>query len=417
MTSVTTPFVPIEDPQFYLNDPWTTFARMRENDPFYYYEPLDTFVITRHAHIKDIAARPREFVSSRGIFLNDWKYAAMQAASGAEDDGENLTDMFFPKGGEQVGTTDPPRHTDLRKVIAPAFAPRALRRIQNELTSSIDDLLGRITPGEVVDWMEIAGLVPIKAATTLLGLPDTDIKKVQFWSDELEKLGGDLTMEQLEAAAREFQSLQKFIVEKAHEKRKSPGGVDLLSVLLESELDNDKLSEANVIMFAMTVMAAGSDTTRALLAGFTHLFAKYPEQWDLLRNDRSLVPLAVEEVMRWVTPARAFGRTAVVDAVVDGHEIKAGQRVYLMYMAANRDEAVFPNADTFDITRKESAFQLAMATGAHVCAGAALVRLEAPMLLNAMLDRFSGIEAAGEAKPVVHVIRNSWSTMPVRFRA
>ena len=415
MTSVTTPFAPIEDPQFYLDDPWPTFARMRESDPFHHYPPLDAFVVTRHADIKDIASRPRDFISSRGIFLNDWKYAAAQ--TGDAGDGDTLTDSFFPKGGEQVGTADPPRHTDLRRVLAPAFAPRALQRIQQNLAAEIGTILDRIVPGEVTDWMPFASLVPIKAATTLLGLPDTDAARVQFYSDELEKLGGDLTLEQLQAAAREFQGLQAFIVEAAEAKRRSPGGVDLLSVLLDAELDNGKLSEANVIMFAMTVLAAGSDTTRALLAGFVHLLAGHPEQWKLLRNDRSLVPRAVEETIRYVTPARAFGRTATVDTTVNGHAIKAGQRVYLMFMAANRDESVFPDAQRYDVTREESALHVGLGSGAHICAGAALVRLEAPLLFNALLDRFSRVEPAGEAVPVRHVIRNSWSSMPVRFHA
>lgn len=414
MTSTTTPFVPIEDPRFYLDDPWTTFAWMRENDPFHYYEPLDAYVVTRHADIKDIAGRAKEFVSSRGIFLNDWKYAAARADSG---DGDTLTDSFFPKGGEQVGTADPPRHTDLRRVIAPAFAPRALKRMEEQLATDIDQMLAGIEPGEITDWMPYASLIPIKAAITLLGLPDADVDRVQFWSDELEKLGGDLTLEQLQAAAEEFQSLQQFIVEKAEEKRRNPGGIDMLSVLLNAELDNDRVSQANVVMFAMTVMAAGSDTTRALIAGFVHLLARHPEQWELLREDRSLVPLAVEETLRYITPARAFGRTALADTTVNGQEIRAGQRVYLMFMAANRDESVFPDANRYDITRAESAQQVAFGSGTHLCAGAALVRLEAPLLLNALLDRFSRIEAVGEAVPVLHIIRNSWSSMPVRFHA
>ncbi|BBG02589.1 MULTISPECIES: cytochrome P450 [Pseudonocardia] len=412
MASVAAPHVPIEDPQFYLDDPWPTFAWMRENAPFHYYPPLDACVLTRHVDVKEVASRATEFVSSRGIFLNDWKYAD----HGGGDQDETLTDSFFPRGGEQVGTTDPPRHTELRRVIAPAFAPRALRRMQERLTVEIETILSGIVPGAVTDWMPYAGLVPIKAATTLLGLPDADVGRVQFWSDELEKLGGDLTLDELRAAAAEFHSLQQFILDNAEAKRRDPGGEDLLSVLLEAELDDDKLSEANVIMFAMTVLAAGSDTTRALLAGLVHHLARHPEQWEMLRADRSLVPRAIEETLRYVTPARAFGRTAVADTTVNGREVAAGQRLYLMYMAANRDETVFPDPGRFDITRQESTQHLALSTGAHVCAGAALVRLQAPLLVEALLDRFAGIEAAGEAVPVRHVIRNSWTRMPMRFR-
>jgi cytochrome P450 len=116
--------VPIEDPQFYLDDPWPTFEWMQRDAPFWYYEPLDTFVLTRYDDIKAVAGLPQVFVSSRGLFLNDLKF---QAQAGDE----LMTDRFFPKGGEQVGTTDPPRHRELRRVIAPAFTEEALDRLRS----------------------------------------------------------------------------------------------------------------------------------------------------------------------------------------------------------------------------------------------------------------------------------------------
>jgi cytochrome P450 len=407
MQAVTSP-VDIEDPRFYLDDPWPTFSWLRENAPFYYYEPLDTYVVTRHADIRAIASHPASFVSSKGLFLNDIKY---QAAPGDE----MLTDSFFPKDGEQVGTTDPPRHQELRRVIAPAFSAKALDRMREGLTDVVVGLISGIAPGEPVDWMEIASLVPIVASTRLIGLPDADFERVQFWSNELEKLGGDLSLEELQAAAQEFKGLQTYIAENMVAKRSHPGDEDLLTVLLDAELDNDKVSEANVVMFAMTMLAAGSDTTRALLGGLVNHLAQHPDQWSMLRQDRSLIPLAIEETLRVVTPARAFLRTATEDIEINGHTIRANQHVYLMYMAANRDETVFPDPDRYDITRAESTQHLAFGAGAHVCAGSRLVRLEAPIVLNALLDRFSRIEAAGDATPVVHIIRNSWSAMPVTF--
>ncbi|MES9537708.1 cytochrome P450 [Actinomadura sp. NPDC000600] len=406
--TVAAPTVPIEDPHFYLADPWPTFDWMRREQPFYYYEPLDTFVLTRHADINAVTRRAAEFVSSRGLFLNDVKYADQAG-------GELLTDSFFPKGGEQVGTTDPPRHQELRRVIAPAFSPRALERMRGTLTGVVRDLVRGIGSGEVTDWIPAASAVPIVAATHLIGLPDTDVERVQHWSDELEKLGADLTFDELRAAATEFQGLQRYIVDSIEAKRRSPGGEDLLTVLLEAELDQKKVSEANVVMFAMTMLAAGSDTTRALLAGLVHELAQRPDQWQRLREDRSLVPLAIEETLRWVTPARAFLRTAVEDIELEGQLIREGQHVYLMYMAANRDETVFPDPYRFDVGRAESVKHLSFSSGAHVCAGSRLVRLEAPIVLNALLDEFSAVELAAPATPVVHIIRNSWTAMPVRF--
>ena len=402
--------VPIEDPRFYLDDPWPTFEWMQRDAPFWYYEPLDTFVLTRYDDIKAVAGLPHVFVSSRGLFLNDVKF---QAQAGDE----LLTDRFFPRGGEQVGTTDPPRHRELRRVIAPAFTEEALDRLAAPIDRYVAELLDGITPGQVVDWITHASLIPIFVGTHLIGLPDADVDRVRFWSDALEKLGGNLSFEELDAAATDLQSLQPYILEAIERKRHEPSGGDLLSVLLEQEIDNEKVSEANVVMFAMTMMAAGSDTTRSLLAGLVCELARHPDQWERLRADRSLVRLAVEETMRFVTPARAFLRTAIEDVELNGHEIGEGQHVYLMYMAGNRDERVFPRPHEYDVGRQESVRHLSFGAGAHVCAASRLVRREAPIVLNALLDRFSRIELVEAPTPVTHIIRNGWSRMPAVFHA
>ncbi|MEU2621682.1 cytochrome P450 [Streptomyces sp. NPDC007157] len=408
MTDSSPATVPIEDPGFYVDDPWPVFARMQEDAPFYHYAPLDTFVVTRHADIRAIAGLPETFVSSRGLFLNDVKY---QARAGDE----LITDSFFPKGGEQVGTTDPPRHAELRRVMAPAFSAEAIRRLREALTPDVRELVAGIAPDTVVDWVSYANLVPINAAIRMIGLPHTEFERVRFWSDELEKLAGDVTFEELRAAAAEFQSLQRFIVESLEARRRDPGDGDLLTVLLTAELDRTNVSEANVVMFAMTMLAAGNDTTRSLLAGLVHQLARHPDQWELLRRDRSLIPSAVEETLRYVTPARAMLRTATRDVEIDGHRVRAGQHVYLMYMAANRDESVFPDAHRYDVTRAESVRHLAFGAGIHHCMGARLVRAQAPIVLDALLDRFSGVTPAADPTPVLNHIRNGWTSMPVVF--
>ncbi len=412
-TAPTTPdLVAIEDPEFYLDDPWPTFAWMRAEQPFYHYAPLDTFVLTRYKDIRDVSIKPNLFVNSRGTFLADVKYRDQVTDS-------TITDSFFPKDGEQVGTADPPRHQDLRRVIAPAFSIPAMEAVRGPVREHLDEMLAKIVPGTPVEWMEIAAAMPITAACHLIGLPATDHKRVEFWSDELEKLGGDLTFEQIQQAANDFASLQEYIVANV-ERLKAAGpiaGVDLLSVLLTAELDNDKVTMGNVVMFAMTALAAGSDTTRAMLAGIAYCFAEHPDQWTDLRENRALVGNAIEEILRWITPARAFLRVAVEDTTINGQPIKAGQNLYLMYMAANRDENAFVDAERFDITRKDASRHLAFGAGPHLCAGMRLARMEGEIMLNALLDRFSRIDLAGPAVPVRHIIRNSWETLPVTFTA
>jgi cytochrome P450 len=400
--------VRIEDPQFYLDDPFPLFARMRAEAPVFYYEPLDTFVLTKHEDIRFVNRNPAIFSNARGIFLNDVKYQP------AQTDGPTMTDSFFPPGGEQIGTADPPRHHELRRVVSSAFSARALQLMDDEIRGYCAELVEQIQPGAVTDWMELVGILPIRVGSLLIGLPDADRDQVRHWSDELEKLGGDLTLEELQSAVAEFATLRSYIVENIEVKRAAPGR-DLLSTLLEAELDDRKVSEANVIMFAMTMLAAGSDTTRALLAGMVWALAKHPGQLARVVADRSLVPGAVEEALRWVTPARAFLRTATRDTQIRGHIVREGQHVYNMYMAANRDEDVFPHPETFDVARPENDLHQAFGIGTHVCIGARLVRLEAGILLNALLDRFPRFKLAAEPVPVQHMIRNSWHDMPVVF--
>jgi cytochrome P450 len=402
--------VRIEDPQFYLDDPFPVFARMRAEAPVFYYEPLDTFVLTKHADIRFVNRTPGIFSNARGIFLNDIKYREVQT------DGPTVTDSFFPPGGEQIGTADPPRHHELRRVVSPAFSARALQLMEGEIRGYCAELVKQIEPGAVTDWMQLAGILPIRVGSLLIGLPDADRDEVRHWSDELEKLGGDLTLEELQGAAAEFATLRGYIVENLEAKRAAPGP-DLLSTLLEAELDDRQVSEANVIMFAMTMLAAGSDTTRALLAGLVWALAKHPDQLARVAAERSLVPGAVEEALRWVTPARAFLRTVTRDTQIRGVAVREGQFVYNMYMAANRDEDVFGNPERFDVARPENDLHQALGIGTHVCIGARLVRLETGILLNALLDRFPHFELAAEPVPVRHMIRNSWHDMPVIFRS
>jgi cytochrome P450 len=402
--------VAIEDPDFYLQDPWPTFAWMQKHAPVYYYEPLDTFVLTRYADIREVANRSTTFVSSRGLFLNDIKYREQSGS-------KTVTDTFFPVGGEQIGTTDPPRHSELRRVLSPAFAQSALERMRGDWSERCKEVLDQIEPGKVVDWVSLASIIPVQAASRFIGLPDADYDRIRFWSDQLEKLGDELSFEELRTAAAEFATLQQYIIDKIEAKKAAPGGEDLLSVLLAAELDQDKVTQANVVMFAMTMLAAGSDTSRSLLAGLVHTLAQHPEQWTLLRENRSRIANAVEETLRWVTPARAFLRTATEDVSINGRQIRSGQHVYLMYMAGNRDDDAFKDASRFDVTRSDAAKHIAFGAGAHVCAGARLIRLEARIVLDALLDRFSGIELAGPAVPVRHIIRNGWSEMPATFRS
>jgi cytochrome P450 len=175
------------------------------------------------------------------------------------------------------------------------------------------------------------------------------------------------------------------------------------------------VAEANILAYATTVLAAGSDTTRALLTGTMLAFADFPDQMTRLKEDRSRINLGIEEALRWVTPARSFVRTALQDTEIRGTKIKAGQRIFLLYAAGNFDEEAFTDPHTFDVGRANATQHVAFGFGPHMCIGAQLVRTEMRIFLRQLLDRFSSVRKVSEPTPVVHVLRHSWFNAPLVF--
>ena len=227
--------------------------------------PLKTYVITRYKDILAISPRADVFSNARGIFLNEIKYR--EAAGDA-----NFSEGFWPEGGEQIGNTDPPRHQELRRVSQGAFTIPAIEAVESKLSAYVNGALDQMAATGEVDYWDFAASLPIEAACHLIGLPATDRARVQHWSDELEKLGADIPFEELMAAVAGFDTLKDYITEnvdrrKAERAAGGEPGLDLISVLLDAELDGIKgVKLPNVITFAMTAIAAGADTTRALLA-------------------------------------------------------------------------------------------------------------------------------------------------------
>src|SRR5271156_6280988 len=290
MTSQVEQFIPFEDPNFYIDDPYPVFARLQREQPVYYYEPLDIFVLTKIDDIREAARQAGIFSSGHGLFLNDLR---MRKDNIAE---KSVFDGFFPSGAEHFAFADPPRHKTLRGLITPAFAVRNINDMKPLIEQYITELIDKIQPGVPIDFVaEIADRLPIMIATRLLGISVQDIEMVKNWSDSLE----------------------------------------------------DMNSVDNILAYSTTVLAAGSDTTRALLTGTMLAFADFPDQMTRLKEDRSRINLGIEEALRWVPPARSFVRTALQDTEIRGTKIKAGQRIFLLYAAANFDEEAFANPHTF----------------------------------------------------------------------
>jgi cytochrome P450 len=383
MTSQVEQFIPFEDPNFYIDDPYPVFARLQREQPVYYYEPLDIFVLTKIDDIREAARQAGIFSSGHGLFLNDLR---MQKDNVAE---ESVFDGFFPSGAEHFAFADPPRHKTLRGLITPAFAVRNINDMKPLIEQYITELIDKIQPGVPIDFVaEIADRLPIMIATRLLGISVQDIEMVKNWSDSLEDMNSVDTIEEIEAAKATFATMNAVFEEEFARQRVAPGN-GLVADMLQAR--------------------------RALLTGTMLAFADFPDQLTRLKEDRSRINLGIEEALRWVTPARSFVRTALQDTEIRGTKIKAGQRIFLLYAAGNFDEEAFVNPHTFDVGRANATQHVAFGFGPHMCIGAQLVRTEMRIFLNQLLDRFSRVRKVSEPTPVLHVLRHSWFNAPLVF--
>jgi len=397
--------VRIEDPDFYFEERRESYDRLHADRPVFYYEPLDVFVLTKHEDIKEAARRPEIFSSAHGLHLHELRLTPEEV--------EVYATLHGP--GEQFAYADPPRHRELRGVATRNFAPKPLARLGEQVRRDSAELVGKIEPGEPLDFVEdIAAVLPIRVAEALIGLPsgyDADIRR---WSDALESLKLIHGAEDIRAAIRQFSEMRDFFRAQFVIKRANPGE-DLISTLLASQLDGKPISEESLLTYCSTFLAAGSDTTRSLLAGMALALAEHPDQLQKLKANPDLLEGAIEESLRWVTPARGFLRTALQDTQVRGVDIKAGQRVYLLYDAGNRDAEVFADPWTYDIERPNASAHLAFGYGPHLCIAAHLARLEARELYGALLDSFDRIEVAGEIIEIRQLLRNGWVHLPLSF--
>jgi cytochrome P450 len=396
----------LNDPHFHTFEADAVFARLRAHDPVHWYAPLNTWILTKYDDVRKVSRDADHFTVTRGIRLDDAQVDM------SFTDGEN---GIFAAGGEFIAFVDPPRHTDLRRILAPAFTARAVTAREARIRALAAALADEVPSGETVEWVSRAARLPILVALDLLGLPADDADDVRRWSDAVERLSDPATPEELAEIYAQFAPLTDYLMNQIERKRSLPESDDLMSLLLRSELDGSALSMANVVTFLQTVLAAGNDTMRSLLSGMVITLAEHPDQLRAIREDRSLVGPAVEECLRWITPARGFIRTATQPVSLRGREIEPGQHVYLAYDSANRDEEIFSNPDVFDIAA-ERPQQAAFGFGTHVCIGAAYARVEAVGLLDRLLDRFSSFTLVAEPERVVSVLRSGWRQADVIFR-
>ena len=389
----------LEDPDFYLEDADEVFARLRATDPVHYYEPLDTFVLTSYEHVRLVGRKPLIFSNEDGILLNDFRYGNVVAA-------------FFPPNAENFALDSPPRHNDLRRLMIPAFSAKNIADMESVIQQYVEQQLDQVTPGEPVNWSTLmAEPLPLTVIALLLGMPLEDVDLLHEWSDIVIRMGDSVDGEEIAKIAGSLAPMGAYFEERLAERRVEPTE-DLIGTL-ETARAAGEISNETVHMILTGVMTAGNETTRNVIAGAVVALAEHPDQFTKLANGAS-VEMAIEEFIRWVSPVRGFGRTVREDTELGGVPIKAGQRVYMVYGAVNRDPEVFPDPHRFDVERMMTKPQLAFGFGQHACIGAALARMELRILFTEVAKRFSKVSVVSQRR-MPSTLANGWADLHVIF--
>ena len=303
---------------------------------------------------------------------------------------------------------DPPLHTRYRRLVNKGFTPRMVRDLEASIHRTADTIIDAVCERGEADFVtDISGELPLQVIAELLGVPHDDRHKMFDWSNRM--VGNEdpeygLTAENALEAAMELYGYASRLYS---EKRLDPHS-DLMSVLTQVEIDGEQLNEMELELFFLLLTVAGNETTRNLMSGALHAFFEFPDQWARLRADRSLLPSAAEEMLRFV-------RTATVDLELSGTKIAAGEKVVFFHVSANRDEAVFADPDVLDIGRDPNAHIAFGGGGPHFCLGANLARMEIRVMFEHLLDRMGDIHPNGEMKRLQSQFINGVKHIPVAF--
>jgi cholest-4-en-3-one 26-monooxygenase len=316
-------------------------------------------------------------------------------------------------------TMDPPLHTRYRRLVNKGFTPRMIGELQQSIHGVADEIIDGICESGSADFViDVAAELPLVVLAELLGVPPEDRSKMFDWSNRMigredaEYQGAQAVAE--ENAALAAAELFGYANELYEHKRADPGE-DLMSVLTQVELDGERLSELELDLFFMLLAVAGNETTRNLMSGAMVAFSQFPDQWERLRADRTLLPSAVEEMLRFVTPVMNFRRQATEDVELGGEKIKEGDKVVFFHVSANRDETVFDDPDSFDVGRKPNPHMAFGGGGPHFCLGANLARMEIVVMFEHLLDRLPDIRVDGAVERLQSNFINGVKHLPVAF--
>jgi cytochrome P450 len=386
--------------------PHSIWTRLRREDPVHWWdrtEGIPFWAITKHEDIIRIGRDPEHFLNGPRLVIEH------------RPEEPNL----FPPTLIQI---DPPKHTIYRKLINKRFTPGRLRPLHHDIEAIakdiVDSLVGESNEGEV-DFVErVAAPLPIAVIAWLLGVPREDWNLLFDWTNrtigatdpDFQREGQDPRQSALQAMTELFEYFTKLVAKK----RAEPAD-DLVTLFGRLEVDGKPIPEIDVLTFCLIIVIAGNETTRNATSGGMLAFIEHPGEIRRLQRDPSLLPSAVEEVVRWTSPIIHFARTATDDCELRGKRIKAGDALALFYPSANRDEQIFSNPFEFRVDRSPN-HHLAFGVGEHYCLGAHVARLELEFAYKHLLPRIEEVELAGPISRLHSALVGGVKRLPIRYR-
>ncbi|GAB3319168.1 cytochrome P450 [Haliea atlantica] len=381
--------------------PHEQFAWLREHAPVYWHAHPDGggyWILSKHADIVAVSRDFRTFSAQQGFVMVD-----------------DLPPDILEMAQNQLLGMDPPNHGPIRRAVISRFTSRRLAALEPRVREIARSVMARAPVGEEINFVDdLAGDLPTAVICSLLDIPESMWAQIRRWSD-LQTSGSDPdlggTPEEVTQASVEMGSYGYSLASE----RREGDGEDLVSLLVNQEIDGHRVSEMEFASLFVQLAVAGNETTRGLISSGMYQLLNQPDLYRALEADAGNLPLAVEEMLRWTCPLHYFRRTATCDTEIRGQTIAAGERVVMLYSSGNFDDEVFTDPMRFDITRDPNP-HLAFGHGIHLCLGANLARMEARIFFEEFFRAFNGIEPTGEPVYIRSNNIHGFKQMPVRLQ-
>ncbi len=382
----------LEDPEFWQRNPDPALAGLRRDCPVARQPTGRFWTVARHDDIVTMSKDPAVYTSSKGVLIGDLKRTVT--------------------GTESILYVDPPRHVAMRRIVNRGFTVRRVTELTPVIERIVAGVLDAIDPARSVDAVDaLCAPVPLLVIAHMLGVPAEDQPTFRIWSDAIAVAATDATDPRAMAAVDFF----VYFNAKLDARQAEPDPpADLLTALTTAAEDSD-LTRAEQLGFCMSLLVAGNETTRNLISGGLVALAQHPRQRAMLAADETLIPGAVEEMLRWITPIVAMARTTTCPVTLGGAAVDADEYLVMLYAAANRDETVFgSDADEFDVRRSPNP-HLSFGIGEHFCLGAQLARLEAKIVFTEVLRRWPEYRVLDGVRMGASTLLRETAELPILF--